>query len=142
MTTNIRFEDWERRKLQDSEFLSAVEDLEPAYQVTRLRIKRGLSQSQLADLVGTHQSSIARLESGRARPSLSFLRRVVVALNGRLSVLIEDNDEIIGQRIPGVAGLFGVGTTVASIPTSRGKGDYQLNDDNLSESPIIREVNL
>jgi len=53
MTKNIRFEDWEAEQMHDPEFRAAVEELEPIYQVTRLRIMRGLTQAQLAELVGT-----------------------------------------------------------------------------------------
>ena len=91
---NIRFEDWEAEQMQDPEFRAAVKELEPAYQVARLRIKRGLTQGQLAEFVGTHQSSIARLESGKTEPSLSFLRRVVQALGGRLEVRIVPQEEV------------------------------------------------
>ena len=91
----IRFEDWEAEQMQDPEFRAAVEELEPAYQVARLRIKRGLTQKQLAKLVGTHQSSIARLESGNTQPRLSFLRRVVEALGGRLEVRIMPQEEAL-----------------------------------------------
>jgi transcriptional regulator with XRE-family HTH domain len=90
---SIRFEDWEAEQMQDPEFRDAVERLEPAYQVTRLRVKRGLTQQQLARLVGTHQSSIARLESGRIEPRLSFLRRVIEALGGRLEVRVVPQEE-------------------------------------------------
>lgn len=83
-----RFEDWEAEQMQDPEFRAAAEGLEPVHQVSRLRIMRGLSQAQLAELVGTQQPSIARLESGRVEPKLSFLRRVVEALGGRLEVRI------------------------------------------------------
>lgn len=75
--------------MQDPEFREAYDELEPAYQVARLRIMRGLTQQQLADLVGTSQSSIARLESGKELPRLSFLQRVVRALNGNLTITIE-----------------------------------------------------
>ena len=79
-------------KLRDPEFRQAYEELEPAYQVARLRIMRGLTQGQLAERVGTKQPSIARLESGQVPPRLSFLRRVVEALGGTLVVKIEAPD--------------------------------------------------
>jgi len=68
---------------------NAYEELEPAYQITRLRIMRGLTQEQLAELVGTQQPSIARLESGKTTPALPFLRRVAEALGTRLTVKFE-----------------------------------------------------
>ncbi len=98
--TNIRFEDWEANQMKDPEFRAAVEELEPAYQVARLRIMRGLTQEQLAELVGTKQSSIARLESGNTQPRLSFLRRVVEALGGRLEVRIMPQEAAIAPARP------------------------------------------
>ncbi len=97
-TSNIRFEDWEAEQMQDAGFRVAVEELEPAYQIARLRMMRGLTQGQLAELVGTKQSSIARLESGNAQPSLSFLRRIVAALGGRLVVQIIPKEVTMTDR--------------------------------------------
>jgi DNA-binding XRE family transcriptional regulator len=85
----VRFEEVKAQLLQDPAVREAYEELEPAYQVARLRIQRGLTQKELADLVGTKQPSIARLESGKTRPSLPFLQRVVEALGGHLIVKIE-----------------------------------------------------
>jgi DNA-binding XRE family transcriptional regulator len=84
----IPFEQAKAEMMQDSEFRKAYEALEPAYQVASLRVMRGLTQKQLADLVGTTQSSIARLESGKELPRLSFLRRVVEALGGQVTITI------------------------------------------------------
>jgi transcriptional regulator with XRE-family HTH domain len=80
MAKNITFEEWENRQLQDPEFCEAAARLEPGHQVARLRIRQGLTQAQLAERSGTTQSAIARLESGRRDPSLTYLRRVLAAL--------------------------------------------------------------
>ena len=80
------FEDWRAEQLAAPEFLAAARELEPGYQVARLRIQRGLTQAQLAELVGTRQPSIARLESGESVPSLSFLQRVAEVLDARIEV--------------------------------------------------------
>jgi len=80
------FEDWQSEQLKDANFVAAARELEPGYQITRLRVQRGLTQAQLADLVGTRQPSIARLESGERMPSLSFLQRVADVLNARIEV--------------------------------------------------------
>jgi len=72
--------------MQNPEFVAAANELEPGYQIARLRIKRGLSQTQLAKLVGTRQPSIARLENGSSLPSLSFLERVARALDARIEL--------------------------------------------------------
>ena len=47
-----RFEDWEAKKMKDAAFAAAAKELEPGYQVARLRIQRGLTQTQLAAKVG------------------------------------------------------------------------------------------
>ena len=80
------FKDWQAEQLQDHEFVAAASELEPGYQIARLRIQRGLTQAQLAEMVGTRQPSIARLENGTSVPSLSFLNRIAKALNARIEL--------------------------------------------------------
>jgi transcriptional regulator with XRE-family HTH domain len=87
-----RFEDWEKEKQQDPDFVAAARKLEPGYQIARLRIKRGLTQEQLAAMVGTGQPSIARLESGTSLPSMSFLQKVATALKATLEVRVIPED--------------------------------------------------
>jgi transcriptional regulator with XRE-family HTH domain len=87
------FEEHLAEALGDPEFREAWEASDPAYQVARLRILRGLTQQQLAERVGTRQPSIARLESGREEPKLGFLRRVAEALGARLEVRIVPLEE-------------------------------------------------
>ena len=86
--SNVRFEEWEAQQLQDPEFCNIAESMEPGHQVARLRMQRGLTQTELAEMVGSHQSSIARLESGRVAPRISFLQKVVEALGGELEIKI------------------------------------------------------
>ena len=90
---NVRFEDWLAEQKKSPEFREAYAKYEVAQQVIRLRMARGLTQAQLAERVGTTQSSIARLESGGREPSLSFLRRVVKALDGQLEISILPEDK-------------------------------------------------
>ncbi len=81
-----RLEDWEKEKLADATFIAAANELEPGYQVARLRMLRGLTQTQLAEMVGTRQPSIARLENGTNNPSLSFLQRIATAMHAKIEV--------------------------------------------------------
>lgn len=85
---NILFQEYLAEQKKSPEFREAWAKYELAHQIVRLRIARGLTQAQLAERVGTTQSSIARLESGSREPSLSFLRRVVKALDGQLEVRV------------------------------------------------------
>jgi transcriptional regulator with XRE-family HTH domain len=57
-----------------------------ARQVTEQRQARGLSQRELAELTGTTQSAIARLESGTRPPKIDTLLRVANALDCELDV--------------------------------------------------------
>ena len=94
---HIKFDDWLAEEMQDKEFRAEYERLGPGFEVARLRMLRGLTQAELAQRVGTHQSSISRLESGEREPSLSFLRRVVEALDGTESSCCSRGKSCIGQ---------------------------------------------
>ena len=79
-----KLEDWEAEKIKDPDFLAAADKLEPGYLVARLRLLRGLTQAQLAEMIGTRQSTIARLENGTSAPSLSFLAKIAEALGAKI----------------------------------------------------------
>jgi transcriptional regulator with XRE-family HTH domain len=57
-----------------------------AEQVSAQRKARGLSQKELAELTGTTQSAIARLESGGRPPRIDTLLRIAEALDCELIV--------------------------------------------------------
>ncbi len=57
-----------------------------AQDVAARRQERGLSQRELAELVGTTQSAIARLERGGRPPRIDTLLRIADALDCDLSV--------------------------------------------------------
>jgi ribosome-binding protein aMBF1 (putative translation factor) len=57
-----------------------------AEQVVEQRRARQLSQADLADLVGTTQSAIARLEAGGRPPRIDTLLRIAEALDCELVV--------------------------------------------------------
>ena len=60
---------------------------EVARKIYELRIKTGLTQKQLAELVGTSHSVISRLEDDDyTRHSLDMLHRIAAALNRRVEV--------------------------------------------------------
>jgi DNA-binding Xre family transcriptional regulator len=57
-----------------------------ADQVQSQRTARSLSQRELAELVGTTQSAIARLEGGGRPPRIDTLLRIAEALDCELAV--------------------------------------------------------
>lgn len=81
-------DDDRRRALADEEYreLRAQRSVAEAAArvVIQLRMKLDLSQEQLAKLVGTSPSTIARLEGGMHVPGLATLARVVEASGMRL----------------------------------------------------------
>ena len=91
------FEEWEAEQMQNPEFVAAVAAREPGYQGNLPRLLHGLTQEQLAAIVGTKQSSIARLESSAAVPSLSFLTKVAAALGARVEVRLTPIDAPISK---------------------------------------------
>jgi transcriptional regulator with XRE-family HTH domain len=63
-----------------------------AGQVADRRKGRGLSQADLAELVGTTQSAIARLESGGRPPRIDTLLRIANALEADLHIELLDRE--------------------------------------------------
>src|SRR5438309_11127125 len=57
--------------------------------IAKARIRAGLSQAELARRMKTTQSTIARLESGRGRPSTRTLDRFAKATGHRLKITFE-----------------------------------------------------
>ena len=84
------FETVKNQLLNDPEIMSAYDSHELEYtvikQIIRKRIEHGMTQKKLAEKVGTKQSAISRLESGKYNPSLLFLQKVAHALNSELSI--------------------------------------------------------
>ena len=52
------------------------------------RKERNLTQKDLAELVGTKQSNISRLESGNYNPTIDFLNKIASAIGKQLEVRI------------------------------------------------------
>jgi len=66
-----------------------------AMEIHGLREKRGLSQRELAERLGTTQSAVARLEAGNVSPSLPTLDKIAEALGVELVVSFVDLDDLI-----------------------------------------------
>jgi transcriptional regulator with XRE-family HTH domain len=69
-----------------------------AEQVVERRKARGLSQKELAELTGTTQSAIARLESGGRPPRIDTLLRIAEALDCELIVDLRPRTQPKGSR--------------------------------------------
>lgn len=65
-----------------------------ANEIKAARTKAGLTQEQLAHLIGTTQSSVARAERGKMLVASSYLLRVARATNHQLIVQLQANKTI------------------------------------------------
>jgi DNA-binding XRE family transcriptional regulator len=87
----IKYEDLLRESLKNKEFKKEYENLEDEFELAKevitLRQKKHLTQKQLAEMIGTSQPAIARLESGSYRNiSLAFIRKVAKALDAKTEI--------------------------------------------------------
>jgi transcriptional regulator with XRE-family HTH domain len=67
-----------------------------AVQVEAERSRRGLTQAELAELCGTTQSAVARLERGTRPPRLDTLLRIANALDCELDVRLRPRTRMEG----------------------------------------------
>lgn len=61
-------------------------------QVRELRLDRGLTQAQLAELVGVAWATIQRIEKDKTTPSLSLLAKVAQTFGVTVSALLPQTD--------------------------------------------------
>lgn len=61
--------------------------------IQRLRANRGLSQNDLAELVGSSQGQIGNIESGRSNGSIGLLNRIANVFGIKLSDLTSEQPE-------------------------------------------------
>jgi len=83
---HLDFEVWEKEVLKDPKLRAEYNKLQPQFAIIRARIENRLTQKELAQKIGTKQSVISRLESGKANPSVAFLKKLAQALNSRLEI--------------------------------------------------------
>jgi len=82
-----------KRWMKEPGFKEGYNALEQEFSLASMlieaRTRARLSQAELAKRMGTSQSTIARLESGAAKPSLSTLERFAKATGTSVRVSIE-----------------------------------------------------
>lgn len=68
----------------------AYEDLQPEFAIVQTiidaRVKKKISQEELARRMGTGQAVISRLENANAKPSLSLIKRLANALGLKVEI--------------------------------------------------------
>jgi ribosome-binding protein aMBF1 (putative translation factor) len=88
----LKWEKFKQKLLKNEDVRKEYERLSPRYKIISeiigARMKKKMSQEDLAKKVGTKQSAIARLESGNTNPSIDFLEKIAKATEGKLQVRI------------------------------------------------------
>jgi transcriptional regulator with XRE-family HTH domain len=97
-----RIADLHKKWMKEPKYRKAYEALEKEFAlasaVIDARNRAGLTQQALARKMGTTQPVVARLESGRTRPSMRTLERLAAATGSRLLISFEPRQ---GKAHPG-----------------------------------------
>ncbi len=94
-------------------------------QIRMLRKALGMSQEELAGLVGMRQESVGRIESGGVAPNMSTLEKIAGAFGADLDVLIvpkKSVDEMLAEKALEKARVF-VDSVVGSFAVDGWKVD-------------------
>lgn len=90
--------DLHQRWMKSEDYRKTHEEQAPEFALARAvihaRVAAGLTQEQLAQRMETTQSVIARLESGRTRPSTQTLERLATATGTRLKITFEPEEAL------------------------------------------------
>lgn len=96
--TDLGIADELKNKVFRDQFFRTERELDIPAQLKSLRKLRGLNQGELADIVGTKQSGISRLEkSSHGNWNLETLVKIAEALDARLAVTIEPYEIVIAR---------------------------------------------
>jgi transcriptional regulator with XRE-family HTH domain len=97
-----RITDLHKKWVKEPKYRKAYEALEKEFAlasaVIDARNRAGLTQQALARKMGTTQPVVARLESGRTRPSMRTLERLAEATGSRLLIRFEPRER---KRVAG-----------------------------------------
>lgn len=78
------FEEFMANAMKDPEFKIEYDKLQPEYELINklieARIKKKMTQKDIANRMGTKQSALARLESGNSNPTIKFIQKLATAL--------------------------------------------------------------
>ncbi len=97
MNENTRYKNWKKVKaelLANTGVQNEYEKLTPYYQIVSavmgLRIRKKLTQKELAKLAGITQAEVARLESFNHSPNIKTLNKIAEATGTKLKIALVD----------------------------------------------------
>jgi len=123
-----------RSLMEEKKFIDYIADL-----VLRARIRKKMTQVQLAKKIGTKQPSIARVENGDVRPSLDFLLKVARALKTELIppqfAFLNEKENV---QIQSDSQLFEWGTELSILNRKISIVCYKSDSmDSINENPAV-----
>ena len=77
--------------MTDKEMLASRQSI--IQKLTQARLEKGLTQEQLARLIGTQRSNICRIESGTQNLSLDMMLKIAEALGKDISIMLEERSK-------------------------------------------------
>jgi predicted transcriptional regulator len=96
--------------------------------IQQLRLRKGMTQSELASKVGVSQSAIARIERGTLDPKLSLVKKIVDVLTSDSRTVCSD----IMSIEPTTVDARDVVSSAVAI----------MQEKNFSQLPVMRGTNL
>ncbi|PIP31692.1 transcriptional regulator [bacterium (Candidatus Gribaldobacteria) CG23_combo_of_CG06-09_8_20_14_all_37_87_8] len=86
----VDFDEYLALRIKNKKFRNDFENygkqLEISYKVLQLHKQEGVSQKELAEKIGTHQSNVARIESGQQNLTTALLQKIALAFGRKLVI--------------------------------------------------------
>lgn len=86
----MTLEEYKGKRMEDPEFASAYEEVQPEMSIIRAlvdaRTSQNLTQKELSERTGIAQTEISRLENGTRNPSIKLLQRLADGMGMVLNV--------------------------------------------------------
>ena len=132
----MRFKDIKNSLLKEDkrfreEYLKKDRALELGHLVIEERVRAGITQKKLAELVDTQQPSIARIENGSVVPSISMLDKVMGALKSELVITTQLKNQretmTFEHETPIISSYYGL------------SGDFYGNSRNFSGNVRLKQ---
>ena len=84
------FDDMLNEQLKNDDFRKEYEAIQPEMDIIRAivdaRVSQNLTQKELAERTGIHQSDISKIENGTRNPSLNLLKRLADGMGMALRI--------------------------------------------------------
>lgn len=91
--------EYKSEQMKDPVFRKEYEAIQPEMEVIRAivdaRILRNMTQKELAERTGIHQSDISKLENGTRNPSINLLKRLAEGMDMVLKIEFIPKEEHI-----------------------------------------------